>query len=73
MWVGQEVEGVCVREVLEVKVEVCIVLQALDEGKRGEMVDRKLWIEENYITYKSEQDEINRVKMAESSKHKMMR
>ncbi|KAL5480022.1 hypothetical protein EMCRGX_G023636 [Ephydatia muelleri] len=47
--------------------------EALDEARRGELVDRKLWIEENYITYKSEQDEINRVKMAESSKHKMMR
>lgn len=47
--------------------------EALDEAKKNELIEKKLWIHDNYVAYKSEQDELNRVKMAESSKHKMMR
>ena len=52
---------------------MCFPSQALPEEKRGELMERELWIEANFTEYKREQEEEMKAKLASSGKYKMYR
>lgn len=47
--------------------------QLLGEAKRKEMIKKELWINENLLAYKKQQEEETREKLAESTRHKQYR
>ena len=47
--------------------------QLLGETKQKEMVKKELWINDNLLAFKKQQEEETREKLAESTKHKQYR
>jgi len=45
----------------------------LGEAKRKEMIKKELWIDENLLIYKKQQEEEMREKLAENTRHKQYR
>lgn len=47
--------------------------QAINIDQREELIERELWVKENMAKWRKEQQEEQRTKFADSSKHKMYR
>ena len=47
--------------------------QLLGETKRQEMIKKELWINDNWLVFKKQQEEETREKLAESTRHKQYR
>ena len=47
--------------------------QLLGESKRKEMIKKELWINDNWLVFKTQQEEEMREKLAENTRHKQYR